>query len=635
MRAQPASHPRCPCLVGWLAAVALLGLVVVPAAVAAPSAPSVASSVASPTNAASVTFSWGAASTADPGYAIVRYEGGFVGQPEGPLGAPGSVATTAAGSHTFRVRAVQANVLDPLIPEQAGPYGSATVVIDRTPPTISAVLNPRNPNGSNGWYRSLVVDWTCADAGGAGIASCPPDENVSSQGSGQRRSGRAVDRAGNQSAAVNSPSFNLDSVNPNAGAMRTPSPGATVAPEPTFVWGPASGSDTSGFASYEVMVRISGSYRAVARLSHTGAGEYRTARQSNVYSGSFPNNTELRWYVRTYDRAGNVGGSESQSRAFRIDPTVPGPVAFTAGPSGPTNVAGPTFAWTGSHPSFVWEVSVAGTETVVVSGSGPQTQALLPPLPDGDYTFSVSQVTSFGARGVEATRSFQVDTVAPAAPVITARPPFPTSSATPGFAWTLEPGAYSRWRVVGAGGNALQTSDTPLRSTTVGPLGSGAYNFRVAQVDAAGNESASAVEAFSILGAVAASRKTARSLPRQNAGRLRPRAGKTVLTRRPVLRWRGGPDATVYNLQVFRVLRGLTASATPPVKKVYSVFPTKRRYKLPKVKMQPGTCYVWRVWPFVGRRFTGKPLGVSNFCVASKKVLRQKAEARRRAARRN
>ena len=44
--------------------------------------------------------------------------------------------------------------------------------------------------------------------------------------------------------------------------------------------------------------------------------------------------------------------------------------------------------------------------------------------------------------------------------------------------------------------------------------------------------------------------------------------------------------------------------------------------------MQPGTCYVWRVWPFVGRRFTGKPLGVSNFCVASKKVLRQKAEAR-------
>ena len=417
--------------------------------------------------------------------------------------------------------------------------------------------------------------------------------------------------------------------------MRTPSPGRDRRAGADLRLGPGIRQRHVGLRRYEVMVRISGSYRAVARLSHTGAGEYRTARQSNVYSGSFPNNTELRWYVRTYDRAGNVGGSESQSRAFRIDPTVPGPPSITAGPSGPTNVAGPTFAWTGSHPSFLWEVSVAGTESLVATGRGPQTQALLQPLPDGDYTFSVSQLSGVGVRGVEATRSFEVDTVPPSAPVITGRPPFPTSSSTPGFSWTLEPGAYARWRVVGAGGKALQGSDTPLTSTTVGPLGSGAYNFRVAQVDAAGNESASAVEAFSIVGPATARRKATLSLPRQNAGRLRPRAGKTVLTRRPVLRWRGGPDATVYNLQVFRVLRSLTASATPPVKKVYSVFPTKRRYKMPKVKMQPGTCYVWRVWPFVGRRFTGKPLGVSNFCVASKKVLRQKAEARRRAARRN
>ncbi len=631
MSTQLPSQPRCPCLVGWLAAVALLGLVVVPAAVAAPSAPSVVASTPSPTNAASVTFSWGTATTADLGYAIVRYEGGFVGQAEGPLGAPGSAATTAAGSQTFRVRAVQASVLDPLLPEQAGPYGSATVVVDRTPPAISVELNPRSPNGSNGWYRSLRVDWSCSDAGGAGIASCPPDETVSTQGSGQRRTGRAVDRAGNQSAAANSPAFNFDALAPAAGAMRTPTPGATVAPNPTFVWGPSSSTnDISGLRQYEVMVRVGGSYQAVARMPHDGRGEYRTTRQ---FGPSLPNNTELRWYVRTYDGAGNVGGSESQSRAFRIDPTVPGPPAFTAGPNGPTNVAGPTFAWTGSHPSFVWEVSAAGSDRAVVSGSGPQTQALLPPLPDGDYTFSVSQVTSFGARGVEATRFFQVDTVAPPAPVITARPAFPTTSATPGFAWTVEPGSYSRWRVVGAGGNALQTSDTPLTSTTVGPLASGAYNFRVAQVDAAGNESASAVEAFSIVGPAAARRKAALSLPKQNAGRLRPRAGKRVLTRRPVLRWRGGPDATAYNLQVFRVLRTRTAGATPPVKKIYSVFPTKRRYKMPKAKMQPGTCYVWRVWPFVGRRFTGKPLGVSNFCVASKKALRQKAEAKRRAAR--
>jgi hypothetical protein len=639
--ARSPSHPRSPCLVGWIAAVALLTAVAVPAAVAAPSAPSVTSSPASPTNAATATFTW-TESTPDAGYEIVGYEGGLDGQVADLGPAAGSaVRSLEAGTRTFRVRAVQEPlpILDPLAPiippqEPTGAFGSVTVVVDRTDPTLSVALSPSSPNGSNGWYRSPVrIDWTCSDAGGAGIASCPPDETVSSQGTGPRRTGRATDRAGNSSPSRTSPAFWIDSVAPNGGAMRTPTPGATVAPEPTFVWGPAPGGDTSGFDRYEVMVRIGGSYRAVARLSHTGAGEYRTTRQPSVYSQAFPNNTELRWYVRTYDRAGNAGGRESQSRAFRIDPTVPGPPAFTAGPNGPTNVAGPTFAWSGSHPSFVWEVSVAGTERVVVSGSGPQTQALLPPLPDGDYTFSVSQVTSFGARGVEATRFFQVDTVAPAAPVITARPPFPTTSATPGFAWTVEPGSYSRWRVVGPGGNALQTSDTPLPSTTVGPLGSGAYNFRVAQVDAAGNESVSAVEAFSIVGPATARRTGALPLPKQNAGRLRPRAGKTVLTRRPVLRWRGGPDATVYNLQVFRVLRTRTAGATPPVKKIYSVFPSKRRYRMPKAKIQPGTCYVWRVWPFVGTRFTSKPLGVSNFCIASAKVLRQKAEAKRRAAR--
>ncbi len=84
----------------------------------------------------------------------------------------------------------------------------------------------------------------------------------------------------------------------------------------------------------------------------------------------------------------------------------------------------------------------------------------------------------------------------------------------------------------------------------------------------------------------------------------------------------------MYNLQVFRVLRNRTAGrATPSVKKIYSVFPAKRRYKMPSVKILPGTCYVWRIWPYVGSHFTGTPLGVSNFCVASAKRLRQKAAA--------
>jgi hypothetical protein len=632
---------RCRCPIGW--AVATL-LVVVPVAAAEPSAPDVSSSPGSPTNAGAATFSW-SASAPDPGFEIVRYEGGLRGEGNDDFGLARSVRVDlpGQGSHVFRVRAVQRPEIPPGGPEVAGPYGRATIVVDRSPPAISVRLSPSSPNGTNGWYRNaedeggsrLVVNWSCSDE--FGIAYCPGDEAVATLGAGQRRSGFARDAAGNQSETISSPVFNYDGARPNTGPMRAPSPGAIVAAEPTFVWGPAIGSETSGFNRYEIMVRIGGTYRVAARVAHAGgASQYSATRNPGILSQPFPRDTELRWFVRTYDNAGNAGGGTSQSRAFRIDSTVPGPPAITGGPSGPTNVSGPTFTWAGSQPSFAWEVSVSGTESVVRSGAGPQKQASLAPLPDGDYTFAVSQVTAAGARGAEATRSFVVDTVAPPAPVITGRPPFPTNDATPSFAWTTEAGAFSRWRVIASNGRALQRSDTPLSGVTLNPLGSGAYTFRVAQVDVAGNESAGALDPFSIVGVASpTSRRNLLRLPTQNAKRLRPRAGITLKTRRPVLRWTRGPaGTTVYNLQVFRVLRARTASTTPAVKKIYSVFPRARRYRMPTAKIRPGTCYVWRIWPFVGNRFTGSPLGVSNFCIASARVLRQSAgtaPARRRA----
>ena len=623
---------RCPLLIA-LGIAALLALV--PTAVAAPSAPDVDASTGRVTNAGGATFSW-SASNPDPGFEIVRYEGGLEGENENfGLGRSAARAFPGQGRYTFLVRAVQATPLAPAI-EVPGEYGRVRVTVDRTPPTIAVGLSPGSPNGDNGWYTSLVVNWSCSDTGGAEIASCPGDENVGAQGAGQRRSGAARDTAGNVSGTVTSPAFNFDGASPSTGPMRSPSPGAVVATEPTFVWGSAPGGETSGFNRYEIMVRIGGTYRTAARVPHrAGVAQYTATRDPGLLSQPFPRDTDLRWFVRTYDNAGNAGGGISQARNFRIDSTVAGPPVITGGPSGPTNISAPTFTWTGTLPSYAWEVSVSGTESIVRSGAGPQKQASVTTLPDGDYTFAVSQVTAAGGRGAEAVRSFEVDTAAPPAPVITGRPSFPTNDATPSFSWTTDPGSSSRWRVLAAGGATLQSSDTPLTSVTLNPLGSGAYNFRVAQVDAAGNESAAALEPFSLVGVAAPSSGRRRMiLPTQNAKRLKPRAGKIMLTRRPVLRWTKGPSGTtVYNLQVFRVLKTRTAGRTPSVKKIYSVFPARRRYTMPSVKILPGTCYVWRVWPYVNNRFTSKPLGVSNFCVASKKALRQKAaaDAKRRA----
>ena len=241
--------------------------------------------------------------------------------------------------------------------------------------------------------------------------------------------------------------------------------------------------------------------------------------------------------------------------------------------------------------------------------------------------------------------AFEVNTTPPAAPAITVRPPFPASGVIT-FGWATEPGAFSRWQVIGPGGTLIiGPTDSLQNSVSITGLADGAYSFQVLQVDAAGNTSATTSEPFTVSTPLAPGQPPSSGpsiepeflLPTQNAFRLRPKAGRTLPTRRPVLRWRKGPRGTkLYNVQIFKVVRK-RKGATPTVRKVYSGFPSRRQLRAPRAKMTAGTCYVWRVWPYTGTRFTPKPLGISNFCVAKASVLKKKAAqaaARRRAAQR-
>ena len=69
------------------------------------------------------------------------------------------------------------------------------------------------------------------------------------------------------------------------------------------------------------------------------------------------------------------------------------------------------------------------------------------------------------------------------------------------------------------------------------------------------------------------------------------------------------------------------ANGALSLKKVGSMFPMRRVLKMPKRRLTASTCYVWRVWPYVGNRFAPKALGVSNFCTARASVIRR-AKAR-------
>ena len=90
------------------------------------------------------------------------------------------------------------------ITDRADNAASATVSginIDKTDPTVSAVVNPTSPNG-NGWYKANVtVTFNGSDAG-SGIASCTAESTFTAEGEDQTASGTCTDKAGRTSTAA-------------------------------------------------------------------------------------------------------------------------------------------------------------------------------------------------------------------------------------------------------------------------------------------------------------------------------------------------------------------------------------------------------------------------------------------------
>ena len=385
---------------------AVVGLLATSATAVSLGPPDLKADPAGPSNAQAWTFTFSAAP--DPGAQIVRYEGGFgdvVATITSPFATPPPAA--ADGKYEFRVRAVEITPLSP--DEVAGPFRSVTITVDRTPPAPPKASFP-GPDGDNGWYRTLTVRWTCSDPSGA---SCP-SQTFTAAGRNQFARQVARDGAGNVSAEAVAGPFNFDNGAALASPL-TPSPGAILTDEPTFVWRNAT-DPTSGQARSEVWARWTGvADQLIARVAAPAA---RSAR--NVRTTQLPIRTPIRWFVRYYDRAGNH--SDSAARTFTIDPTPPSAApVVTGGPAGPTNARAPEFSWKGDAPTFTWKLTVDGADAPAQEGRGPAQSITLQPLADGDYTFSVAQVTALGAEGPEATRSFTVDTVAPAAPVVTLR----------------------------------------------------------------------------------------------------------------------------------------------------------------------------------------------------------------------
>jgi hypothetical protein len=96
----------------------------------------------------------------------------------------------------------------------AGNVGNDSVVVklDKTAPTIGGAISA-GTLGSNGWYTTPVtVHFTCGDSL-SGVATCPNDVVLSTDGAGQSASGTATDRADNSKGATVS-GINIDTTKP-------------------------------------------------------------------------------------------------------------------------------------------------------------------------------------------------------------------------------------------------------------------------------------------------------------------------------------------------------------------------------------------------------------------------------------
>ena len=104
----------------------------------------------------------------------------------------------------------------------SAPSNVITVKIDKTAPTIAAVVNPAPTAGWNN-TTPVTVSFTCADnAGGSGIATCPVSQSFNN--SGMVFSQRATDLAGNQSNGSNSFFVRIDKTIPTISAAVTTGP---------------------------------------------------------------------------------------------------------------------------------------------------------------------------------------------------------------------------------------------------------------------------------------------------------------------------------------------------------------------------------------------------------------------------
>jgi hypothetical protein len=204
--------------------------------------------------------------------------------------------------------------------------------------------------------------------------------------------------------------------------------------------------------------------------------------------------------VRAVDAALNRGSPAAST--IVLDRATPGTPSLAVSPGTTGSTRNPTVTFSAAGASTYECRFVYGTSDVLAEWrpcSSPLAESIPAYYPDGDYTLSVRGTSASLVTGPEATGTYVLDTMAPAAPLIDSGPGAATASTSPAFTWTGEPGASFRCSVTeGARVVAAEAACSSPEAFTLGSQPDGTYTFSVHAVDEAGNAGAPDTYVFDI-----------------------------------------------------------------------------------------------------------------------------------------
>ncbi|MGM0575145.1 MAG: Ig-like domain-containing protein [Myxococcota bacterium] len=365
------------------------------------------------------SFSWGASN--DAGCGVDRYvleiDGEVVDETNGLSVALSEALALSEGAHSWRVRTVDHAGLETVSAERS-------IQVDSTAPEAPELDSPEHLAWTN--TPNVPLTWnTASDAVGeiCGYRVALDDTSATettgtswttpSLSDGDHTwTVSAIDCAGNEGPAATSRIVRVDTEPPGVPQPTAPDDGEWVASTtPTLRWSAAedaSPATASGICAYHVEVD---DQELVIDAEATEATPQPLGEGVRT------------WRVRAEDCAGNVG-SPSAERTLRVDSEVPGEVVLMAPEEGAwTTDTAPEVIWDAAEDSGSgvcgYRVILDGVETAVDSG----VTSLVPdePLDDGQHEVSVRAVDCAENLGAESSRTFGVDTTAPA-PAVPAAP---------------------------------------------------------------------------------------------------------------------------------------------------------------------------------------------------------------------